>query len=267
MESLKPTLEMIKAMGHNPIQSENAAWDALPNDLRVKMIHLGWFISDEIYKAYGPDFWAKFWAEEAKLYPDVYRILSDRAKQILFVDELVRVSGDPKLRDRFTNEWLFDLTPDPQDSPDRLLILPRSAKVTMQDKPVFAAADYDDRSWLSAIGVGTWDEQVPTMEGYRGVAWYRYTFDVPFDFKTENLEMLLGHVTNTDEVYLNGERIGSSGQFPPNYMDAGGIDRVYKIKQGLLKPGQKNVLAIRIYAANGSGGIDQRVRLMSRIGK
>jgi hypothetical protein len=267
MESLKPSLEMIKASGKNPIQSEGAAWDALPNDIRVKMIHLGWYISDELYKAYGEEFWAKFWAEEWKLYADIYPILSDRAKQILFVDELARVSGDPKLRDRFTNEWLFDLTPDPQDALDRFLILPRSPSVTMEDKPEFASPTCEDYSWLSASGVGIWDEKVPTMKGYRGIAWYRYTFDVPADFKTENLELLLGHITNADEVYLNGEKIGFSDKFPPDWVDAAGVDRVYKIKPGVLKPGECNVLAIRIFATQGSGGIEERPRIISRINK
>ncbi|HPP75058.1 MAG TPA: beta galactosidase jelly roll domain-containing protein, partial [Armatimonadota bacterium] len=265
MKAITPALELIKASGKNPIQSEGPAWDALPGNDRELMIHLGWFICDEIYRTYGEGFWPKFWAAQWDLYADVYPILSDRAKQILFVDELVRISGDPKLRERFEKEWLFDLTPDPQDAPDRFLILPRDPRITTEDNLEFAKLDCDDRCWAASSGLGPWQEKVVGMKGYNGVAWYRFTFDVPKDFKDENLELVLGRINNCDECYLNGTKIGASGKFPPDWEDASRVDRVYKVPKGLLKPGQQNVLAVRVFGNIGSGAIYERPRLISRI--
>lgn len=267
LSNIGPAIELIKASKVNPMQIEGEAWGALPGDTKIKMISLGWYISDQMCRKYGPDFWGKFWKEEWNLYSDVYPLLSDKQKHILFVNELVRVSGDPSVRDRFTKEWLFDLTPDPQDLPDRFLILPRQPKVTTEDKSDFASPSFDDSSWAVAYGPGEWQEKVPEMKGYNGVAWYRFEFDVPADFKTENLELVLGKINNVDEAYLNGVKVGSTGDFPPNWKDSGTTERTYKIKQGLLKTGQRNVLSIRVYSNVGSGAIYERPRLISRIVK
>jgi hypothetical protein len=183
------------------------------------------------------------------------------------VDELVRFSKDPTLRDRFVNEWLFDLTPDPQDASDRFLILPRQPNVTTEDKSDYCKLDFDDKYWAAASGPGPWDEKVPGLKGYNGMVWYRYTFDVPADFKDENLELMLGKIATADETYLNGVKVGSTGKFPPDAENATDTERVYKIKSGTLKPGQRNVVAIRVFTNSSGGGITERPRLISRIKK
>jgi len=260
-----PALELIRSLGYNPIQLEGDAYRNLPNDTRFRMICLGWYISDQIYEKYGEDFWGKFWAEERRLYKDIYPVLSDRARHILFVSELARVSGDPGLRDRFVKEWLFDLTPLPEDQPDRFLILPRQPRVTTKDQPEFAAADLDDALWGAASGPGGWDETVPGMAGYAGVAWFRFAFEPPADFKTENLELALGEVESADEAYLNGKLVGSTGKFPPDAQPAGGKKRVYQVPADLLQPGGRNVLAVRVFNPTSSGGLRQMPTLVSRL--
>lgn len=267
LSNIGPAIELIKASKTNPIQAEGEAWSALPGDTRLKMISLGWYISDQMAQKYGDDFWGKFWKDQWNLYADVYPIISDKSKHILFVNELVRVSGDPKVRDRFTKEWLFDLTPDPQDLPDRFLILPRQPRVMNVDKPEFAAPTFDDRGWAAASGVGPWTDKVLGFSGYRGTAWYRFTFDVPADFKAENLDMILGQLSGTTatEVYLNGEKIGSTPKSKDMPEPASTSPRTYSIKQGLLKPGQPNVLAVRVTDTEGNGGLNERPRLISHI--
>ncbi len=265
LDSLQSTLEMVRQTGSNPIQAERPEWDALPGNIRERAIHLGWHIVDELASKYGDDFWAKFWAEQRRLNSDVYGVLSPRAKQILLVDELVRISKDPTLRERFVNEWLFDLTPDPQDAPDRFLILPRQPRVTAEDKPEFAALACDDQLWSVASGTGKWSEVVPTMEGHRGTAWYRFSFKVPANFKTQNLELVLAGVSGDDTTYLNGKELGSTTE-TQNRERSRRSERVYKIASGTLKPGKRNVVAVRVTSKTG-GGIGERPTIVSRIVK
>jgi hypothetical protein len=267
LANLQPALELIREQGSNPLQSNQEQWDALPGPTQNMMISLGWHITNTIYETYGEDIWARFWKEQRDKYSDLYPVLSERAKQILNVDELVRITGDPSLRDRFENEWLFDLTPDPQDLPDRFLILPRSPKISAEDDPDASKPAFDDTAWDAASGPGVWNDVGAELKGHRGVAWYRFTFDVPADFKTENLEIVLGSPGAADEAYFNGERIGATGKFPPDGEAAYDVERVYKLQARLLKPGGRNVLAVRVFGSPDRAGMTQRPRLVSRIGK
>ena len=268
-------LEQVKTTGSNPVQLAPDEYRTQPEDTRLKMDGLCWYITDQIFKAYGDDFWSRFYAEQRRLYADVYPVLSNRAKQILFVNELVRVSGDEKLRQRFTDEWLFDLTPDPQDAADRTLILPRQPRVFAGDSPDYAKPEFDDLAWPVAAaprqwenkGPGPWGEKVRELQGQSGTVWYRFTFDVPADFKTENLELRLGKINAADETYVNGTKIGSTGTFPPEFKEAAGEERTYAVPAELLKPGARNVVAIRIYCESDGGGPERRPVLVSVIKK
>jgi sialate O-acetylesterase len=72
--------------------------------------------------------------------------------------------------------------------------------------------------------------------------------------------MMLGRIDDIDEAYVNGEMIGSTGRIRKD----GSVARIreeyreiraYDIPNGLLKPGKKNSLAIRVYDNMHIGGI------------
>ncbi len=278
-------IEMIKEKRVNELQMDKEKFrQTLPSDTKEKLMGLAWYMVEQISRQYGHDFWKKFWEEQRRLYYDVYPVLSVRAKEILVADELVRLTGDPEFRKRLTDEWLLDLTPDPQDAPDRFLILPRQPKVINDDNAEFAAPGFDDLTWPVVAspkmwdreGPGPWGEKSADLQGQSGVVWYRFTFDVPADFKTENLELVLGKINSADETYVNGQMVGATGDFPPKKEQPQDgeqeqkpheIERVYKVGAGLLKPGERNVVAVRIYAPHDSGGLEQRPVLVSRLEK
>jgi len=86
-----------------------------------------------------------------------------------------------------------------------------------------------------------WDEIVD-LKG-PGVVWLRKEIDIPETKKDLLADIILGTVVDADEVYINGELVGSTGyQYPP---------RDYAIKN--LKAGV-NTIAIRVISANGTGG-------------
>ncbi len=116
----------------------------------------------------------------------------------------------------------------------------------------------DDSRWQDLIVPAKWD-----FQGYRdydGFAWYRVTFDAPANLKNDDYVMMLGKVDDIDETYLNGELIGRTGRIRSDGSVRKTSDeytryRAYRIPKGALKPGQKNVLAVRVYDRYSWGGI------------
>lgn len=117
------------------------------------------------------------------------------------------------------------------------------------DDPAWAAPDLDEAGWKPIAVPGFWENQgYPDLNGF---AWYRLHFkagelpDQPF--------LLLGTIDDADEAYLNGERLGRTGEFPPEPASEFMTQRVYAAPRSLFRP--DNVLAIRVYDGTGQGGI------------
>ena len=87
---------------------------------------------------------------------------------------------------------------------------------------------------------------------YDGIAWYRLVFDASEDLLgLPNLMFSVAAIDDLDEVWLNGVKIGQTGEDTPNYWMA---NRNYPIPAGLLKP-TGNRLAVRVTDLRGDGGI------------
>lgn len=125
-------------------------------------------------------------------------------------------------------------------------------KFSLGDSNERNKADYDDSNWEKINVPSSWENQ--GFYGYDGFAWYRKEFYLSEDVSDENLYLILGYVDDADRTYLNGELIGLSGGFPPNYNTAYNAFRKYKIPNGLLKKG-KNVIAVCVYDQELEGGI------------
>ena len=129
--------------------------------------------------------------------------------------------------------------------------------------------DFDDRAWKS-INVPTyWETQ--GYRGYDGFGWYRVRFRVPETITSERLILLTGKIDDYDEVYLNGERVGRTGDLSGlqgrnfSYSDTYQQLRAYTLAPNVLRTGQENVLAIRVYDGFLHGGLyDGPVGLIRR---
>ncbi|MBR0457861.1 MAG: hypothetical protein IJJ26_01365 [Victivallales bacterium] len=87
---------------------------------------------------------------------------------------------------------------------------------------------------------------------YDGVVWYRLLFNANENLRAQKkLFFSAGAIDDLDEVYLNGVKIGQTGESTPNYWK---IQRNYPIPEGLLKPSD-NILAVRVTDLRGTGGI------------
>lgn len=92
---------------------------------------------------------------------------------------------------------------------------------------------------------------------YAGVSFYRLRFKLTAEQATaKNMRAELGTINSSDRTFLNGKEIGSSA--------AG--RRVYRIPDGLLKPGE-NTLVIRVESRKKPGGIvDAAIQLSNTDG-
>lgn len=82
----------------------------------------------------------------------------------------------------------------------------------------------------------------------KGSVWFRKEVDVPKSMLGKPAMILLGTITDSDFVYINGKLVGTTGyQYPP---------RRYNIPKGLLQDG-KNTIIIRVICNNGNGGFTE----------
>ena len=136
---------------------------------------------------------------------------------------------------------------------DRLINLKGSWKFSIGDDMNWSKPGYDDRGWESIKAPSAWEDQ--GYNGYDGYAWYRKHFKVPSSAKGKYLTLKLGRVDDVDQTYINGHFIGASGKFPPDYKTAYFAWRVYYIPEKFLNYDQDNVIAVRVYDGELSGGI------------
>lgn len=118
---------------------------------------------------------------------------------------------------------------------------------------------YDDAGWKEMFVPGQWEDQ--GYRDYNGYGWYRKTFVYNGSATDERMVIVLGKIDDIDEVYVNGTLVGSTGYFSPRNREQSNSGqeynafRGYYLPAGLLKKGQKNVIAVRVLDTGGVGGI------------
>jgi len=125
-------------------------------------------------------------------------------------------------------------------------------KFSIGDNPRWSEPNFNDYTWDEIYVPSTWEEE--GFNGFDGYAWYRINVDLR-NVNIENLYLILGYIDDVDEVYINGELIGFTGGFPPNFYTAYQSFRKYFISPNILNPNGKNVIAIRVYDTVREGGI------------
>ena len=65
----------------------------------------------------------------------------------------------------------------------------------------------------------------------------------------------MGYIDDVDEVFVNGQKIGFTGTFPPHFQTAYNSRRMYYLPNEILKKGQPNVIAVRVFDTILDGGI------------
>lgn len=129
------------------------------------------------------------------------------------------------------------------------------------DDSTFASVYLDDSSWKSIQLGSSWEDQ--GYWDYDGYAWYRVHFNVVEIDPHKWYWLDLGRLDDADISFLNGEEIGRTGVFPPQYETAYHALRSYIIKGEQLIEGE-NLLAVRIYDERLMGGwLENNFRIRS----
>lgn len=134
------------------------------------------------------------------------------------------------------------LTVDPQFTP---VFFNEKPCVLIQkgDDPAYAAREFDDSSWRRIALPSDWKQYYP---GHQGICWYRIHFTAPETLPPKTLGISLGVISDVDEIFLNGSRIGGTGSFPPHHVPAYDRARLYELPAQLINPGSDNVIALRV---------------------
>ncbi|HRV89634.1 MAG TPA: acetylxylan esterase [Prolixibacteraceae bacterium] len=126
------------------------------------------------------------------------------------------------------------------------------------DDTLWAQPSFDDAAWARISVTKTWEEQ--GFPGYDGFGWYRQTIDIPVSYSqpvADNGGLVISYANadDADELWFNGTLIGSTGSLPPDYVSKYGVKRRYVVPAELVKPGEKNLVAIRVFDGGGGGGV------------
>ena len=125
----------------------------------------------------------------------------------------------------------------------------------------------DDKNWASLnADISDWDRlPVPAgweqyYQGYNGFAWYRKPFIFNNSTTIKTFTLFLGYIDDVDEVFINGQKVGQSGRFPPNFQTAYNRERRYQVPAEIVKPGE-NVICVRVFDEAKNGGIVRGERI------
>ncbi|HEX9252150.1 MAG TPA: beta galactosidase jelly roll domain-containing protein [Ignavibacteriaceae bacterium] len=144
--------------------------------------------------------------------------------------------------------------PQHKDQKEKLVLdLSGRWKFSPGDDQRWKDVKYDDRNWEKIYTPSSWENQ--GFHGYDGYAWYRNSFKLTSDLKTKDLYLVLGFVDDVDQTFINGNLIGVSGGFPPDYRTAYNAFRKYYIPNEYLNKDGNNIIAVRVYDAELDGGI------------
>lgn len=118
-------------------------------------------------------------------------------------------------------------------------------KVRAPKNLVFASANYDDSRWKE-MNVPSWNGwEAVGFEGLDGAVWLRTSFDLPANWKGQDLVLDLNKIRDQDFTYVNGKLVGTT---------ANTDSRKYIIPKSVLVSG-RNLIAVQVLNYFDKGGI------------
>lgn len=85
------------------------------------------------------------------------------------------------------------------------------------------------------------------LKPVNGFSWYRAVVKVPADWGGTKLRLYVEALDDARATYVNGTRVGATGTFPPRFRSGLGEKGVYTVDADLIKAGEFNTVAIRVY--------------------
>ena len=164
------------------------------------------------------------------------------------------------------HDWSIEDLPPLEKSPvPELPVTVGQWRFQKGDDAAWKAPNFDDSGWQSVTLPDTWEHHSNyTNDNVYG--WFRRRIEIPADCKGRDFDLLLGCIDDVDETYLNSERIGGTGSFPPDYRTAWDTPRRYRVPASLMRGDGSDTLAVRVFDGSGNGGIYEAGIKSARIG-
>ncbi len=117
--------------------------------------------------------------------------------------------------------------------------------------PPGGVAELDGLPFRPVPVPGSW--QKGGVPGH-GTGWYRVTFDLDPSLAIVPLAFACPQIRDADEVFLDGQPIGRTGEFPPDYDKGTVVERIYELPPSRSAIPGRHTLAVRVYNAGPRGG-------------
>ncbi|NLJ08898.1 MAG: SpoIIE family protein phosphatase [Treponema sp.] len=136
-------------------------------------------------------------------------------------------------------QWYWALDPSPETlEPQKNLEAVKNLSFTTIDEKALANLEY-------------------LLPGKRGYIWIRGEFPSLEVFSPKPLGLFLGRVTMTDQTWVNGIFVGSTGRNPPNYFSYWNTSREYAIPPEAIELHKPITVTMRIWV-DGEGSLASR---------
>ena len=168
------------------------------------------------------------------------------------------------------NQRIADAAPTSDDAPfvdlwdayDPVLTLPARWRLRLDPEDVgrkeaWYAVDRDMVDWQTVTTADFWDKTLGRP--YTGAGWCRVTVNVPSSAAGKRLYLVFGAVDEEAWVWVNGKAAGAHARGPEGWNKRFLIDVTEQ-----MKPGELNLVAVRVYNSVAAGGIWKPVRLIAR---
>ena len=108
---------------------------------------------------------------------------------------------------------------------------------------MYSEPSFDDSNWKTVSFPSNWNDHFPE---WKDICWYRLHIKLPAKLPDKSLGIRLGTIIDVDRAYFNGTPIGQTGSFEEGGQSAYDVKRLYQVPVSLLRPGEDNVLAIKV---------------------
>ena len=129
-------------------------------------------------------------------------------------------------------------------------------------------AALNESDWVKMRVPSFWAEN-DAVGKFQGYAWYRTTVTLPVNWQGRGLRLLFGSVDEQAWVYVNGQlvREHTEQSEKKSYNDLWETPFIAEVPVNLLKPGQPNVVAVRVHNSTANGGLWRPVLVQGVAGK
>jgi beta-galactosidase len=163
------------------------------------------------------------------------------------------------------HDWSIEDLPPLAVSVPELPVVAGQWRFQKGDDAAWKAREFNDNGWQTVTLPDNWEHHSDyTNDNVYG--WFRRHIEIPAECKDKDFDLLLGCIDDVDETFLNGERTGGTGSFPPNFKTTWDVQRRYRVPASLVRGDGSDVLAVRVFDGTGNGGIFQEGMKSMRVG-